>query len=163
MVCSSSASSPAAADGSPTLPASAGLAGFLAALVASVLLFPLALTGRWFVVAFGTTSAFVGNGTWQSAAYALWDSTMAVGLSLAALVVFRRWFNNDGAFGRFLAANSYAVYVIHAPLVVYVCFALHVLALPALVKFAVAAVIVLPVCFAVAWAIRRVPPVRRVL
>ncbi len=145
------------------LPASAGLVGFLAALVASVILFPLALTGRWFVVAFGVSSAFVGNGTWQSAAYALWDSTMAVGLSLAALVVFHRWFNNDGAFGRFLATNSYAVYVIPAPLVVYVCFALHVLALPALVKFAFAAVIVLPVCFAVAWAIRRVPPVRRVL
>lgn len=146
-----------------TLPAATGLVGFAAAVVAMVLLFPVALTGQWFTVAFVEGAVFQGNGTWQSAAYALWDSTMTVGLGLAAVTLFRRWFDSDRPFGRFLARNSYAVYVIHAPILVWLTFALRGVALPALPKFAVAALIALPACFAAAWFIRRIPPIARVL
>jgi hypothetical protein len=50
---------------------------------ASLILFPLALlTGG---------ANFLGGGHWQSAAYALWDSTLAVGWFLALITFFRAY------------------------------------------------------------------------
>ena len=108
-------------------------------------------------------AVFQGGGTWQSAAYALWDSIVAVGMSLAAITLFRARFNGTSPLGRLMAENSYAVYVIHATLLVYIAYALRDLALPALAMFVVVSAIAVPVCFAVAWLIRRVPLVARVL
>jgi glucan biosynthesis protein C len=53
--------------------------------------------------------------------------------------------------------------VIHATLLVYVAYLLRDLALPALVMFVLVSAIVVPACFAVAWLIRRVPLVAKVL
>jgi peptidoglycan/LPS O-acetylase OafA/YrhL len=145
------------------LPSSAGALGILAVLAAMVLLFPLALTGQPLNVAFTGDAAFQGGGSWASAAYTLWDSIMAVGMSLAAIVAFRTWFNGRNALGRVLAENSYAVYVIHATLLVYIAYALRDLELPALAMFVLVSVIAVPACFAVAWLIRRVPLVAKVL
>jgi glucan biosynthesis protein C len=145
------------------LPSSAGALGILAVLAAMVLLFPLALTGQLLNIGFTGDAAFQGDGSWASAAYALWDSIVAVGMSLATIVLFRTWFNGTSALGRVLAENSYAVYVIHATLLVYVAYLLRDLALPALVMFVLVSAIVVPACFAVAWLIRRVPLVAKVL
>jgi hypothetical protein len=46
-----------------------GKIGFAAAVVAMILLCPLAT---------GDTMKFLANGTWQSAVYALWDSSVSV-------------------------------------------------------------------------------------
>ena len=61
-----------------TTPGSMGVVGFVTALVATVLLFPLATSGRMFALQFTDPSdfIFVGNGVWQSAAYALWDLSL---------------------------------------------------------------------------------------
>jgi peptidoglycan/LPS O-acetylase OafA/YrhL len=145
------------------LPGRAGLAGLLTALVALILLFPLAVSGNFFSLEFSPSTAFTGNGHWQSAIYALWDTTMAVGLSLGFIVLFRRFFNGDGRFGRFLAQHSYAVYIIHAPILVFLAYAIRDADLPALLKFGLAAVIVIPACFAAAWIIRKIPLASKVL
>jgi glucan biosynthesis protein C len=145
------------------LPPSAGIVGFVAALAATILLLPLALTGHPFSVSFGGDQLFQGGGSWPSAAYALWDSIMAVGMTLAAIVLFRAWFNGTSALGRALADNSYAVYVIHATVLVYVAYLLRGLTLPAVAMFVLVSAIVVPACFALAWLIRRVPVVAKVL
>jgi glucan biosynthesis protein C len=145
------------------LPLSAGVVGFVAVLAAMVLLFPVALTGRPFAVEFIPDAVFQGGGTWQSAAYALWDSIVAVGMSLAAITFFRARFSGTSALGTLAAQNSYAVYVIHATLLVYIAYALRDLSLPALLMFVVVSVITVPACFAVAWLIRRIPVVAKVL
>lgn len=145
------------------LPTLAGPVGFSAALLATILLFPLAVSGRWFSLAFAEPPAFIGGGTWESAVYAMWDSTMAVGLTLAALVFFHRFFNRDRPFGRLLSRNSYAVYIIHVPIVVYSAYLLRNMALAPLAKFTLAAVLLVPLCFVVAAAIRRTSLVARVV
>lgn len=145
------------------LPASAGLTGLALAALASVLLFPATISGRMFSLAFSPAAEFTGHGSWQSAAYALWDSTMAVGVTLWLITVFRRFVGSDGTFARFLSRHSYAVYVIHTPLVVFIAYGLHGLALPALAKFIVAFAVILPACFAAAYALRKVPGVAKVL
>ncbi len=112
---------------------------------------------------------FLGNGSWPSAVYALWDSTFAVGLSLAAVTFFRRYFNKQSKLGSFLAQQSYAVYVIHSPIIVFLAYALYLLLAPRgidlgpLLKFGIAAIIIVPICFAVAYIIRKIPGVSRIL
>lgn len=55
------------------------------------------------------------------------------------------------------------MYVIHAFVVTAVGYALSVLDLPTLAKFAIAAAVTLPAGFTIAGPIRRLPGVRRVL
>lgn len=137
-----------------TLPRSMGVVGLVIAVVAGVFLFPLATSGDSF---------FGGLGTGQSAVYALWDSTFAVGMVLGLITLFRRFFNRQGRFGRFLSQHSYTVYIIHSPIIVFLTFAMRGIELASLPKFCLAAVIVIPTCFAVAYLIRKTPRMSRIL
>ncbi len=80
------------------IPKSMGKVGFILALVATITLFPLAILSE------GTN--FFGSGSWQSAVYALWDSTAAVGMALGLITLFRDRFNWSGRFSRFLHQHS---------------------------------------------------------
>ena len=139
-----------------TIPGSMGIVGFVIALVATIFLFLLAFFG-------GLSGEFLGYGQWQSAVYTLWDSIFAVGMSLAAITFFRRFFSKDSRFGRFLSQQSYAVYVIHPPIIVFLAFALSGIVLGPFLKFGLLTVIVVPTCFAIAYIIRKIPGVSRVL
>ena len=145
------------------LPGSMGLAGFVAAIAATVLLFPLAISGQMFSVEAAESAHFAGNGHWQSAVYALWDSTTAVGLCLGFIVLFRHVFDGQGRVGGFLSRHGYAVYLIHSPIIVYLAFSLRGLDLAALPKLGVAAVVVIPACFVAAYLLRKLPLASKVL
>ena len=140
-----------------------GKIGFATAILASLLLFPLAFSS-----VFRGEFHFSGNGTWQSAVYALWDSIFATGMGLAGITFFRRYFNGESRLGSFLAQQSYAVYLIHVPIIIFLAYALRAIDVGGihfgpLLKFGLAAVIVVPICFAVAWVIRKIPGVSRVI
>ena len=107
-----------------TTPGSMGIVGFVTALVATVLLFPLALSGNLFSLEVPEVWVFLGGGTFLSGVYALWDSIFVVGMCLAAITFFRRFFNQESSFGSFLAQQSYAVYIIHVPIIVFIGIAL---------------------------------------
>ena len=140
-----------------------GVWGIAAAVLATIVLFPPAVSGQLFSLAFADPPLFVGHGHWQSAAYALWDSVAAVGLCLGAVVVFRRFFGRPGLVGRFLSHHSYTVYIIHSPILVYLAYGLRAVDLPALAKFGLTSLLAVPVCFAVAALIQRLPLASRVL
>jgi len=72
-------------------------------------------------------------------------------------------FNWSGSFTRFLQRHSYTVYVIQAPIIVFVVVALMVLSLEHLLKFGLAAVITVPLCFAAAYLVLKIPFASRVL
>ncbi|HET6447434.1 MAG TPA: acyltransferase family protein [candidate division Zixibacteria bacterium] len=147
-----------------TLPNSMGVVGFVAAVVATVLLFPLAFSGQWFSIELtDVMSNSMGDLHWQSAVYALWDSIFAVGMCLAAIAFFRRFLNRESKLGTFLSQQSYAVFIIHIPIIVFLAYALRGIVVDSLLKFGLASVIVVPVCFAVAYVLRKIPGVSRVL
>ncbi len=147
-----------------TLPGSMGVVGFVSAVLATILLFTLAFSGQLFSLelteAMGNA---MGDGHWQSAAYTLWDSFFAVGMCLAAITFFRRFFNGESRFGAFLAQQSYAVYIIHIPIIVFLAYALREIDLGSVPKFGLAALVVLPTCFVVAYLLRKIPGVSRVI
>jgi glucan biosynthesis protein C len=146
-----------------TLPNSMGAAGFVTAVVVGVILFPLAFSGQLFSLELSQFDNATGSGHWQSAVYALWDSAFAVGICLGAITLFRRIFNGESSLGRFLSQQSYAVYLIHIPIIVFLAYVLRGLTLASLLKFGVAAVIMVPVCYVVAYAVRKLPLAARIL
>jgi peptidoglycan/LPS O-acetylase OafA/YrhL len=147
-----------------TVSNSMGVVGLVAALVATVVLFPLAFSGRLFSLELTEAMTLaMGGGHWRSAVYALWDSIFAVGLCLGSITVFRRFLDRESRFGRFLARQSYAVYILHIPVIVFLAWALRGLALPALLKFVVASVVIVPASFVVAALVRKIPGLSRIL
>ena len=148
-----------------TLPSSMGLAGFVIALVVGVILFPLAFSGQLLSLEFGPAfTNLMGNGQWQSAVYAIWDSAFAVGMCLGVIILFRHLFNGQGRLGRFLSQHSYTVYVIHIPIVTFLAVALKGIDLgSSLLKFGMLAVIAVPTSFVIAYIVRKIPFASRIL
>jgi glucan biosynthesis protein C len=147
-----------------TLPRSMGIVGLVAAGVVAIGLFPIAFISL--LVSIENASQQLppfGYGTWQSAVYALWDSVFAVGMCLALIPLFRRFFSGQGRLGSFLSQQSYTVYIIHVTIVVFIAIALKGIYLEPLLKFGIVAVIVVPICFVTAFVIRKIPGVSRVV
>lgn len=134
---------------------SLGQLGFVLAMLATVILLPAALIG--------SGSAFIGHGSWQSAVFALWDSIFAVGMSLALITFFRRFVNGGKKLGRFLSQHSFTVYVIHVPVIVFLMLALSGIHINQLLKFGLAAVIGVQLCFGVAYLVRRIPYAKKII
>ena len=137
-----------------TIPGSMGIVGLVVALVATIVLGPLALSKG---------VAFLGHGTLQSAAYALWDSIFSVGMCLALITFFYRFLNRQSRPGSFLSQQTFTVYIIHIPVIVILALAIRGIHLEALLKFALAALIGVPLCFVLAFLIRKIPFTSRIL
>ena len=133
---------------------SMGRAGFGIAAVTTILLLPLTLSN---------VSTFGGGVHWQAFAYALWESVFCVGMCVGLLTFFRRRFNHQAALGRFLSTHAYTVYIIHAPIIVGIAFSMRDIDVAPLFKFALAALIAIPLCFWSASLIRRLPLARHIL
>lgn len=141
-----------------------GAIGFIAALLAGVVLFPYLFSGQWFTLDVSDKLGIaMGNGNWQSALYALFDSVFAVGMCLGLISFFRQILNRQSGLGRFLSRQSYAVYVFHIPVIVFLAYALRGLEMASLLKFAVASLIAVPACFIIAFVVRKIPFVSKVL
>ena len=111
----------------------------------------------------GEVWPFLGGLHWQSLAYAMWDQVVGVPMVVGLLVLFRERINGGSPFMRSLADSTYTVYIIHAPVVVLLTLALCGLRLYPLLKFALALLVIVPVCFGLASVIRKLPVARRIL
>ncbi|GAB3206985.1 acyltransferase family protein [Marinactinospora thermotolerans] len=91
------------------------------------------------------------------------ESTFAVSVIIALTVLFRERFNRQGRFGRLLADNAFAVYVLHPLVLIGVSMALSGWEAIAVAKFAVVLVLSVPLCWLVAVLVRAIPGVKRFL
>jgi len=111
----------------------------------------------------GNVTSFTGGLHWQCFGYAVWEQFTGVAMIIALLFLFRKWFNRQTRAGKAMSASAYTAYIIHAPVVVLVTLAMRNISLYPLLKFALAVLIAVPLCFAFGNFIRQLPLARRIL
>lgn len=119
-------------------------------------------SGSWYYIEPVTDAAAAG--LLSSAFYAVWESTFAVGACMFAVGLFRKHFRKRGRLWSFLLRNSYAAYVMQAPVIVVVgAFLLQPVHLESLLKCMLAAVIAVPSVWLTANLVPRIPGAARIL
>jgi len=100
---------------------------------------------------------------WQSLAYAVWESFLCISACISLIYIFRRYLNHQGKLAKFLVPNAYTAYLIHAPVITILALSIQSITLYPLLKWAVVAVVAVPLCFGLSSLIRRLPYTNRVL
>ena len=144
------------------MPDRMGKGMFKIAIAASATFLPLALIGTVdSSLGWGTV---YGYGSLSSAFYSIWDSIFAVGASMFAVGYFRRRFNTRGKYWEYTSQHFYTVYVIQTVVIVGIgTVLLQPLHLESLLKFSLAALIIVPLTWLLAYPVRRIPFADRVL
>ncbi len=107
--------------------------------------------------------AFAGGWRWQALLSAMWEAFMCLAMCTGLIWLFRRRWNHQGALARGLARHAYTAYLIHEPIITLLAFAAAGIALHPLLKFGLAALVFVPICFALSVLVRRIPGADRVL
>jgi surface polysaccharide O-acyltransferase-like enzyme len=111
----------------------------------------------------GTVSLFFGGFNWQTAFFAFWEQTFAVSVTIGLIFWFREKLNFQNRFFKVISNNSYAAYVLQAPILVGLALGLASIRMPLGLKFLAVAPIALALCFIIAYLVRRIPKVNLVL
>ncbi|MCK4489830.1 MAG: acyltransferase family protein, partial [Anaerolineales bacterium] len=111
----------------------------------------------------GDVTSALGGLHWQSLAFALWEQLFCLGMMITLLSYFKQKKNHQNQLAKELAASSYAVYILHTPVLVIFTALLRELTVHPLIKILVFAIPVLSLCFLSAILIRRLPGFRSVL
>jgi glucan biosynthesis protein C len=139
-------------------------AGKWALIGALAIGFPVWLSVLVYVSATGQVSTVYGGLTWESAAYAIWESSTAVAVGFGLIVVFRERFNHQGRLAKAMSDSSFTVYMFHPPFLVAIALLFTPLALAPIAKWAITCIICVPLCFAAAYFVfRRIPLLKSVL
>lgn len=134
-------------------------AGWLTLLGSPPLLLAIIIIG-------GKTAApetFFGGWHWQSFCYAVWEQLAGVGLSLGLLALFSRRCNIESPILRWLSDRSFAVYVLHAPVIIALGMLFRALPQNMYALVALLTITGLAASYAVADIARRLPGLRRIL
>ncbi len=111
----------------------------------------------------GDVSSYTGGFHWQSFAYSVWEQFAGASIIVGLLVLFRKRFNKQRRLRKAMSASVYTVYIIQSPVIVLLALAMKNIRLYPLLKFALAALIAVPLCFTLANIIRKLPLARRIL
>jgi hypothetical protein len=144
--------------------------------------FPYRLGIRWLIVAFvpgfalwvailafggafsGSIEPFGGGWHWQSAAMSFWEASISVGMCSGLTVLYRRHWNTQGLFARFLSDNAFSVYVFHPAVVIAAAHILHTSEIPPLSKFFIVTMLGVSITYALSALIfRRIPMLRAII
>ncbi len=111
----------------------------------------------------GNIDAFTGGLHWQCFTYALWEQFTGVALIITLLALFHKRLNRQGKLTRAMSGSAYTAYIIHAPVIILVAIAIRNISLYPLLKFVLAVLISVPLCFGIGNIIRKLPLARRIL
>jgi peptidoglycan/LPS O-acetylase OafA/YrhL len=138
-----------------SMPASTGMKWLLVGFASAAICYGLYFTGHGYFNGGGLTlGAFV---------FDLWEVFLCCGMCFGLTVLFRERLNRQGRFAKDLAASTYAVYLLHVPVLVAVQYAVGHEAWGPLVKFLLVTLIAVPATFALGSGLRRLPLARSVL
>ena len=144
-----------------TIPDAMGKLWLGVAVIFILILFPVLFVSGGAMS--GDISAFVGGLHWQCFALAVWEQFTGVAMIIALMFISRKWFNRQGNVSKAMSASAYTAYIIHAPVIIFVAILIRNISLYPLLKFALAVLIAVPLCFALANVVRQLPLARRIL
>jgi len=107
--------------------------------------------------------SFKGGWTWQSLLYALWESFLCLSMCIGVIYAFRRYLNRQGKIAGFLVPNAYTAYLIHAPVIITLAYAVRDVMLYPLLKWALVGLVAVSLIFGLSALIRKIPYTDRVL
>lgn len=108
--------------------------------------------------------ALMGGFTLLAALVASWESIACISIIIGLLHFFRTQLDFQGNLLRNLSPNAYTVYIIHELTITALMIAILSIAIPTALKFAIVALIGVPLCFLLSHlVIRRIPFSKRVL
>jgi glucans biosynthesis protein C len=116
-----------------------------------------------FAAVTGTISLFFGGFNWQTAFYAFWEQTFAISITIGLIFWFREKLNFQNRFLKIVSDNSYAAYILQAPILVGLALGLASIEMPLVLKFFAVAPIGVALCFITAYLVRKIPKVNLVL
>ena len=114
-------------------------------------------------VAAGTVGSFFGGFNWQTAFFAFWEQAFAVSVAIGLTWWFREKANFQNRFMKFLSDNSYAAFILQAPILVGLALGLAAVDMPIVLKFFAVTPVGVALCFFIAYLVRKVPGVKRAL
>jgi surface polysaccharide O-acyltransferase-like enzyme len=140
-------------------PARTGQVWLASAAILILLYPPIVILGG----AFADPTPFLGGWHWQALLAALWQSFLGISMCVSVVYLFQRRLDRQGALGRFLSRNAYTVYLIHEPVITFIALLAIGVTLYPLLKFGLAALVSVPLCFGLSSLIRRLPYTQKVL
>jgi hypothetical protein len=111
----------------------------------------------------GNVAAFLGGWHWQALSYAVWEQFMCVAMVVTLLTLFRDRFDQQGSLTRTLSGDAYAVFIVHAPVIVLIALALSGVRIEMGLKFILVAPAAVALSFAVGHLVRKLPFARNIL
>ncbi|MEN6318069.1 MAG: acyltransferase family protein [Syntrophaceae bacterium] len=110
------------------------------------------------------TGSFGGGVSWLSISFVLWESFVAVSMTAGLMTLFRDKFNHGDSLSRRLSDSAFAVYMFHPPIIIAVTLAMQMLVIAPVLKWAMASLICVPLCFLLAYhVLLRVPVLNKIL
>jgi glucan biosynthesis protein C len=111
-----------------------------------------------------TGKRVIGGLSWPAAYYAIWESFVAVAMTMGLLALFRDKLNFSNKLTQKLSAGAFAVYMFHPPIIVAVTMLMTTLDMLPVFKWALAGLISIPLCFLIAYYILlRIPLLNKIL
>lgn len=124
---------------------------------------PIALLALMFGGVGGGVESFAGGWHWQALGYAVWEQLAGVGLSLGLLAWFSARLNRETPLLRWMSDRSFAVYVLHAPVLVALMMVFRALPQNAYALIVLLTVTGLLVSYAAGDIARRIPGLRAIV
>ena len=104
----------------------------------------------------------LGGLTWQSFAYALWESFSCVAISIGLIGIFQNRFNKQNRLQKLLSDNYFGVYVFHAPILIAISVSLKWLVIYPLIKFILVAACTIIASYLFTFYVRKIHFMKRV-
>jgi glucan biosynthesis protein C len=124
----------------------------------------MAIIGLFPMFAVFGDSIIAGGLTLPSLALSLWEAVVCVGMCISLIALFRGRFNVQGRIAKALSDNSFTVYLIHVPVVVFLQYLLIGVNIHPLIKFALVCLAGVPACFLLShYVVRRLPYAKQIL
>jgi len=105
--------------------------------------------------------AYISGFSWRCAMMCLWMGFTCMSFSLTLTLWLREKVKNGSYLAAFSGSNNYAVYLIHPAILVGFCVMIRFWAMNPIIKFLVASLVTVVVCFVLAEILRRIPGMKK--